>query len=100
MLENLDGIVQILLAVVVLEVANALEIVVIRADNLRWVSFTFNVFSQTTAHAKHFKGSANDRILYVKRVVVSHGKTLGAELVPGARFDEDEVNTNLPTRCV
>ena len=69
MLENLDSVVQILLAVVVLEVANALEIVVIRAGNLRSVSFTCSMFSSTSAHAKHFKDSANDRILNVESVV-------------------------------
>jgi len=67
----LDSVVQILLAIVVLEVANALEIVVIRAGNLRSVSFTCSMFSSTSAHAKHFKDSANDRILNVESVVVS-----------------------------
>jgi hypothetical protein len=100
MLENLDSVVQILLAVVVLEVANALEIVVIRAGNLRSVSFTCSMFSRTSAHAKHFKDSANDRILNVESVVVTQGETVGAELPPGARFDEDEVDTDLPASCV
>src|SRR5215472_7049902 len=99
MLENLDSVVHILLAVVVLEVANALKIVVIRAGNLRSVSFTFSTFRRTSAHAKHFKDSANDRILNVESVV-SQGETVGAELPPGARFDEGEVDTDLPAGCV
>ena len=94
-LENLNGTADVLLAVVILEVAHALEAIVVGTSNLGAMRFVLGGGSQMRVHAEHFEGGGDDGIFDAEGVILVESKTVGAKLATSAGFDEDEVDASL-----
>src|SRR6516162_8758088 len=99
-LEHLNRAIYVLSAIVILEIADALKVVVVCIGDLGAIRSLFGSLGETRVHAKHFKGCADDCVFDVEGIVGGESQAVCAELPASARFDEDEVEAHLPAGSV
>ena len=89
-LEHLNRVIYVFSAIVILEIADALKVVVVCIGDLGAIRFLLGALSATRVHAKPFKGCADDGVFDVEGIVIGEGQAVCAELPASARFDEDK----------
>jgi hypothetical protein len=92
MLENLDGTIKVFFAVVILEIASSLKVVIVGSGDLSTVALELTTLFQVRVHPEHLDGTADNCVFGPEGVAISHGKAVGAELAASERIDQNEID--------